>query len=114
MMPWCVFLAATYLVMGICWATGDEVRGLAKYWDMVHEYLAQLISTDAKVRAAALVVRFETICDQPEAQPEVENLVARHSPSIRYPTYYQSRFSEKDLEIIEKETAATARLWGFE
>src|SRR5260370_4548133 len=47
------------------WATGQEVRGWARYWDMVHAYLAGLLETDARVRRAAKVVRFESLCDAP-------------------------------------------------
>src|SRR5262249_58048855 len=43
------------------WAAGDEVRGLALYWDMVYGYLARLLAADAQVRDAALVVRYETL-----------------------------------------------------
>jgi Sulfotransferase family len=41
------------------WARGDEIRGLAWYWNMVCGYLADLLAADARVRAAALVVPFE-------------------------------------------------------
>src|SRR5205807_4992496 len=103
------------------WAAGDEVRGLAMYWDMVHGYLARLLASDARVRDAALVVRFETLCAAPAetlravfahcALPDAESIVARHAPVIRVPTYYDSNFSPEDLAVIEAETAGTARLW---
>src|SRR5262249_1679220 len=43
------------------WEAGDEVRGLALYWDMVYGYLARLLAADARVRDAALVVRYEAL-----------------------------------------------------
>jgi hypothetical protein len=105
------------------WAAGDEVRGLARYWDMVHGYLARLLDADTRVRAAAHVVRFETLCAAPAATlrailehcglADIDNLVARHAPAVRYPTYYQSGLSADDLDIIREETAATAKLWGY-
>jgi hypothetical protein len=105
------------------WATGEEVRGLALYWDMVHGYLARLLASDARVRDAALVVRFEDVCAAPAetlravlahcALPEVERLVARHAPGISAPTYYESNLSPQELAVIHEEAAATARLWGY-
>jgi hypothetical protein len=105
------------------WAAGDEVRGLALYWDMVYGYLARLLASDARVRDAALVVRFEDLCAAPAATlravlghcalPEAERVVERHAPAIRPPTYYESSFSPEDLAVIREETAGTARLWGY-
>jgi hypothetical protein len=105
------------------WAAGEEVRGLARYWDMVHGYLARLLASDPEVRMAALVVRYETLraapvetlhavvghCRLPDAEPIVERYVA----GMRAPTADTSRFSPHDLDIIREETAATARLWGY-
>jgi hypothetical protein len=105
------------------WAAGDEIRGLAMYWDMVYGYLARLLSADAGLRKAALVVRFESLCDDPAgtlqavlehcALPDSETLVKQHAPGIRAPSYYDSSFSVEDSAIIRQETAATARLWGY-
>jgi hypothetical protein len=105
------------------WAAGDEVRGLALYWDMVYGYLARLLASDARVRDAALVVRFETLCAEPVATlravfahgalPDAENLVERHAAGIRSPTYYESHFSAEELAVIRAETADTAELWGY-
>src|SRR5260370_34833607 len=47
------------------WGEGEEVRGWAMYWDMVYGYLARLLASEAPLRAAALVVRFETMCAAP-------------------------------------------------
>jgi hypothetical protein len=106
------------------WAAGDEVRGLALYWDMVYGHLARLLAADEQVRAAALLVRFETTCEAPAdtlravlrhcALDDGEPIVARYAPQVRYPTYYTSPFSPADVEVIRRETAATARLWGYE
>jgi hypothetical protein len=105
------------------WATGDEVRGQALYWDLIYAYLARLLDSDARVRAASLVVRFETICDAPSETlravlshcqlPDAESIVKRFAPGIRYPTYYQNNFSPHDLDAIREEIAATASLWGY-
>jgi hypothetical protein len=105
------------------WAAGDEVRGLAMYWDMVYGYLARLLAQNTLVREAALVVPFESLCAAPAetlravlghcALPDVESVVQRHAPGIRSPNYYESNLSPEDLAVISAETAATARLWGY-
>jgi hypothetical protein len=105
------------------WDRGEEVRGLAMYWDMVHSHLARLLERDARVRTAALVVRFEALCSAPAetlravlghcSLPDAEAVVERHAPRIRAPDYYDSNFSSQDLAVIRQETAATASLWGY-
>jgi hypothetical protein len=106
------------------WAAGDEVRGLAIYWDMVHRYLARLLASDPRLREASLAVRFEALCDAPSetlramlrhcALPDAESVVERHAPGIRFPTYYESSFSAQELAVIKEETAGTAGLWGYD
>jgi hypothetical protein len=104
------------------WAAGEEVRGLAMYWNMVYEYVARLLASDPLVRAASLVIRFERLCDSPEEAlqevfrhcmlPDAASLVERFAPTIRRPTYYHPDLSERDLDVIGQETAAAAALWG--
>jgi hypothetical protein len=103
--------------------TGDEVRGLAMYWDMTYGYLSRLLAADTGLRNAAFVVRFEELCAAPAETlramlqhcelPEAESLVARYAATIRVPSYYQRSFSDDDLGIIQEETARTASLWGY-
>ncbi len=105
------------------WASGEEVRGLAMYWSMVYDYLADLLDSNASVRNAALVVRFEDLCDAPTetlravfrhcSLPDAEHIVESRAPGIRAPTYYQSQLSSDDLALIRAETADTARRWGY-
>jgi hypothetical protein len=106
------------------WAAGEEVRGLAMYWDMVYGYLARLLAADVTVRNATLVVRFEELCADPAeilrtvlahcALPDVERVIERHAPGIRRPAYYDSPSKAADLDLIRAETAGTARLWGYD
>jgi hypothetical protein len=105
------------------WAAGEEVRGLAIYWDMVYAYLAGLLAADEHLRHSALVVRYEEFCAKPvEALREVfahcalsdaDAVIEKHAPGIRAPAYYQSRLSEEDRAIIREETAIAGALWGF-
>ncbi len=105
------------------WAAGEEVRGLAMYWDMVHGHLADLLASNPALRQAALVVRFESLCAEPRetlravfehcALPDAGNIIEHHVPRIAAPSYYDSGLSAEDLAIIRAETAATARRWGY-
>jgi hypothetical protein len=105
------------------WAAGEEVRGLAMYWDMVYGYVARLLATDSRVQAAALVVRFETLCDAPVETlravldhcklSDAAGIVERYAPGIRRPAYYQTTFSPRDRDVIHEETAGTAARWGY-
>jgi hypothetical protein len=105
------------------WANGDEVRGAAMYWDMVHGYLARLLATDTQVRNATLVIPFETLCASPAEVlrtvlrhcelPEAEPVIQRHAPAICLPTYYESNFSSEELAVIRAETAETAQHFGY-
>ncbi len=105
------------------WAAGEEVRGLAMHWDTVYGYLAGLLATDAQVREASLVVRFEDLCAEPRETlravlshcglPEAGSVVERHAPRVRAPDYYESNLSAADLAVIAAETAGSARRWGY-
>jgi hypothetical protein len=105
------------------WAEGDEVRGLALYWDMVHAYLARLLASDSRVRDAVRVVRFETLCAEPVETlravfehcglPDAGSLVRSQALRIRSPAPSASGFSPRELAVIRAETAATSSLWGY-
>jgi hypothetical protein len=85
------------------WAAGEEIRGWARYWDMVYNYLHRLLSTDAQVRSAALVVSFEANCASPAATlktvlehcrlPDAAPIIERYASAISYPAYYKSHFT---------------------
>jgi hypothetical protein len=104
-------------------AAGDDIRGLAMYWDMVYGYLARLLASDAQVRDAVLVVRFEALRAAPAetlrailghcALPDADSIVERRVSGIRSPTSDESTFSPEERAVIREETAGTASLWGY-
>jgi hypothetical protein len=105
------------------WSAGEEVRGLALYWNMVYGYVARLLATDPRVGSAALVVRFEALCDAPVATlrailehaqlDNVAGIIDRYARGIRLPTSSVSQLSAGDLDVIRSETRSTAALWGY-
>ena len=106
-----------------CWAGGEEVRGWARYWSLVYDHLADRLAADAALRAAALVVRFEELCDAPDATiravlrhcqlPDAEPIVAAFAPRVARPDYYQSPLSPEEVAVVRQETATAAGRWGY-
>jgi hypothetical protein len=105
------------------WAAGEEIRGWARYWSMVYAYIHRLLSTDAQVRKAALVVSYEGTCASPEATlktvlehcrlPDAGPIIERYAATISYPSYYKCHFTPDEMAVIREETAGTASLWGY-
>jgi hypothetical protein len=105
-------------------ADGDEVGGLARYWDMVYGHVWRVLESDPAVRRASVVVRYEDVAAEPEATlrtvlrhcelPEADAVAGRHAPRVRRPTSDPAVFSAAERAAIRDITAATARLWGYE
>jgi hypothetical protein len=105
------------------WKSGDEVRGLALYWNMVYAYLKTLLESDASLQRVARVVKFEDVCSTPRESlfaalrhcelPEADSVSATYAVRIREPNYYDSGLSRTDRATIREVTAATAERWGY-
>jgi hypothetical protein len=105
------------------WDRGEEVRGWARYWALVHEYLHRVLDAEPGLRSAALVVRYEEMCDRPAdvlmavlehcRMPEAKKLISTFTPQISPPDYYSRSLTAQDLAVIHEETAAAARSWGY-
>jgi hypothetical protein len=106
------------------WGAGNEVRGWAMYWDMIHGYLDRLLAADARVRRAVKVVRFEDICTEPAPTiaavldhcglPAERESIERHVRSIHLPTTYERAFTGAESARIKAETGKTAGEWGYD
>lgn len=104
-------------------AGGDEVRGLAMYWDMVYRHVWQVLEADSAVRQASLIVRFEDVATDPETTlraalrhcelPDADIVAGRQAQRVRRPTSDPAVFSSRDLAVIREITASTAGLWGY-
>lgn len=115
--------AAAISEVDALWQAGEEVRGWARYWRRLYQYLADALDRDRAFKEAAIVVRFEDLCASPESTvrtlmahcqlPGAERLAAQWTGRLRYPTYYEPSFSVDDRAIIAEETAEIAEIFGY-
>jgi hypothetical protein len=105
------------------WDTGEEVRGWARYWATVYGHVAEWLEQDPALRAAAMVLRYEDLCDRPE---ETMRRMMEHcglsggadsieefSGKLKPPGYYRPDFAESELAAIDEETGATRGDFGY-
>jgi len=106
-----------------CWQGGAEVEGWARYWSHIYGHVADRLEADPELRAAALIVRYEDLCRAPEASVRAlfahcelalsEPALAQLAGMLRFPSYYQPRFSAAELALIERHTGAVAARLGY-
>ena len=97
------------------WEAGEGVRGWARYWAMIYRHVAETLESDPALREAAMVLRYEDLCEKPEetmrrmmehcrlaADEEVIRVFAER---VKPPGYYRPEFSEREVAAIAKETA---------
>ena len=94
---------------------GRDLQGWAQYWNHIYGYAMRLLESNARVREATLVVRFEDLCADPRnvlqrlldhcrldsSNDFLEPAAAR----IRFPSYYKPPFTADERELIEHYTA---------
>jgi len=106
------------------WERGAEVEGWARYWACIHNYLADRLETDRRLRDAVMIVRHEAFCDDPietmrailahcnlSADEDILRLTAeRIQPA---PSDQPGFFSDEDLDVIEHYTRTAAARFGL-
>ena len=105
------------------WREGEEVRGWARYWSQVYGYVAERLQASETLRRAALVVRYEDLCDSPEATVRRvlthsrvaagESAIHAFTSRVSAPDYYSRQFTDEELAVIREETKATAARYGY-
>lgn len=105
------------------WDRGREVEAWARYWNHTHVYVADRLENNPALAEAAMVVRYEELCRAPEdiVRSILEHcglstpagILGRADRDIQFPTYYQPKFSERELEIIHCCTGTTAARFGL-
>ncbi len=107
------------------WASGEEIRGWARYWAHVYEFVADRLEANETLREAIHLVRYEDLCDQTrkeivdllehcELDDEADALADRFKDHISRPDYYDHDLSEAELATIVDETDEVARRFGYE
>lgn len=106
------------------WREGEELRGWAKYWALIHNHIADLLGRDTALKQAAMIARFEDVCERPRELiaailehcqlPASSNFLDESSARIRFPGYYRPRFDSNELDIIAQETRGTAKRFGYD
>lgn len=107
----------------VLWEKGEDVRGWARYWTMMYRYVAETLDRDPALREAAMVLRYEDLCEDPadtmrrmmehcrlEADAEV---LDRFSGRLKPPGYYKPGFSEEELSAITDETKSCGSLFDY-
>jgi hypothetical protein len=104
------------------WSQGQEVRGWARYWASLYGWLADTLEQQATLREAAIILRYEELCRQPQVtlrrllhhcQLREEASLRSFATRIKAPTYYRQGFSDEERSIIAEETATVAQRMGY-
>ena len=104
------------------WNSGEDVRGWARYWSHIYGWILDELEQNDAIRDAAMLVRFEDLCDDPHdvlqrllthAGLEDEGVVEAFAPTIHAPTYYQPKFTDDDLSALKEETQQVAARLGY-
>jgi hypothetical protein len=104
------------------WQKGEEVRGTARYWASLYNWLADSLEKNAELAAATLVVRYEDLCDDPQrasdyllsaCELESSSEVNAFAETIESPSYYQLDFSDEEEQIIAEESAEVAERFCY-
>lgn len=105
------------------WARGEEVAGWAELWNGIYGHVNDLLSSDAALRSAVMVVRYEDLCARPRRTVADiiehcgitdETLPALAEKRLSAPTYYQPDFGDDQRREILRRTAGTARAFGYD
>lgn len=104
------------------WDEGREVEGWAHYWAMIYDHVADVLESDAAIREAAMVLRYEDLCENPStvfsrilvhcdlAPEELPKLAAQR---IKHPSYYRPSFTQEEEAMIRRITAPSAQRFGY-
>lgn len=105
------------------WQAGEDVRGWARYWAMVYGYVADRLDHDPALREAAIVLRYEDLCDRPEETMRDmmehcgltadDEVIRAYAGKLKQPGYYRPDFSSSQLETIAEETAVCIKYFAY-
>ena len=106
------------------WASGEEVRGWALYWDSLYRHAADRLETNPALAESTFMIRYGDLCSRSaetidhildHTGLEADSFGALREEYVRKlqrPTYYDPGFSPAELRDIESVTAETAGRLG--
>jgi hypothetical protein len=101
------------------WERGAEMEGWAHYWAYIHDYLADCLETDRRLREAVKIVHYEDLCGTPQevlrtifthcVLPVEEEMLRFAAAPVRPAAFRRpSGFSDADLTTIRQCTRNAA------
>ena len=101
------------------------VKGWAKYWASVYSHVHNTLKHNQELAKAALVVRYETLCEKPDetidrifehAELDVRRFKRKqhYVETLRPPAYYSVQYSDEEKESIRKITGPVAKLYDYD
>lgn len=103
------------------WKRGEDVRGWARYWASLHQFLYHQLSSDSDLRNATIIVSYEKLCESPHqtladlmshCQLDDVECLNHFAQSIQAPKYYQPNFNDSERNAISEETAEVVEQIG--
>jgi Sulfotransferase family len=105
------------------WCQGQEVRGWARLWAMLYGFVLDQKERDQGLARAVHLVRYEDLCDRPEATltqafahaelPLEPGELAPLAARLSQPTYYDPGFTPAEEAVIAEETRAVRARLGY-
>ncbi len=105
--------------------TDDKVSAWAYHWNSLYKNVCSQINEDEKLKSASLFMRYEDLCNNSEEsitgillhcnieQETFEEIRKEYVKKLNEPSYYEAKFTQKDLCNIENICGATARSLGY-
>ena len=106
------------------WENGAEVEGWARYWALIHDFLADEWSAKPELQEAVKIVRYEAFCEAPaegvqtlfdHCRLEAEDALLAAAADMIRPASLRlpGIFSKEDLTVIERCTSDSAHRLGL-
>jgi len=108
------------------WKCGEQAAGWATYWNSVYAHLLGQLEQDAELNSAVQLVKYESLCRNPERilcelidhawldPQQAESITAGFSERISKPDYYKPAFTKAERRQISDITAKTATTLGYD
>ncbi|MFX0124795.1 MAG: sulfotransferase, partial [Candidatus Hodarchaeota archaeon] len=101
------------------------LEGWATYWAETYSYIQKMLDMNPNLAKASLIVRYEDLCEKSEltidriiehieVDPKKFNKIKDYySKRLSKPTYYTTKFSNKEQEKIIQITGKIAEKFGY-